>query len=263
MENAESAGRQSTPPKVFISYCWTSPGHQDRIRQWAERLLADGIDVIFDLFALKEGHDKYAFMEKMVTDPSVTHVLLFCDSRYAEKADARAGGVGTESQIVSREVYDKVDQSKFIPIACEFGQNGEPSLPVFLRSRIWIDFSSLEAANENWEKLVRALFGKPIHLKPQLGKPPAYITNLSAVPASPIIGKFSTFKQALLNDSKSLRIYRDDFLTACLEHADALRVRQQPDATSLADKIVEDCASVVSPKYVNKVGRVSRGWNRQ
>jgi hypothetical protein len=50
---------------------------------------------------LKEGHDKYVFMEKMVTDPSVTHVPVICDRIYAEKADARKAGVGTESQIMS------------------------------------------------------------------------------------------------------------------------------------------------------------------
>src|ERR1035441_4474886 len=47
---------------------------------------------------------------------------------YAEKADGKKAGVGTESQIISREVYEKVEQSKFIPIACEFSDQGEPCL---------------------------------------------------------------------------------------------------------------------------------------
>jgi hypothetical protein len=72
-------------PKVFISYSWTSQAHQDRVREWAERLVEDGIDVVLDLFDLKEGDDKYAFMERMVTDPNVSHVLLICDKSYAEK----------------------------------------------------------------------------------------------------------------------------------------------------------------------------------
>ena len=110
----------STPkkPKVFISYSWTTPKFRDQVRQWADRLAADGVDIILDQYDLKEGDDKYAYMEKMVTDPSVSHVLMFIDKRYAEKADARSAGVGTESQIISKEIYQKVVQSKFVPIAC-------------------------------------------------------------------------------------------------------------------------------------------------
>jgi hypothetical protein len=78
------------------------------------------------MFDQKKGNDKYAFMEKMVTDPTVTHVLVMCDISYAEKADARKVGVGTETQIISREIYEKVEQSKFIPIVCEFSEPGEP-----------------------------------------------------------------------------------------------------------------------------------------
>src|ERR1039457_7064826 len=128
--------KQPHLPKVFISYSWTSPGHQERVRQWAERLVQDGIDVVLDVYDLKEGHDKYSFMERMVTDPNVTHVLVVCDKAYSEKADAKKAGVGTESQIISREVYEKVEQSKLIPVVCEF-VDGEPTLPTFFKSRIW------------------------------------------------------------------------------------------------------------------------------
>ena len=231
-------------PKVFISYSWTSPGHQERVRQWAERLVGDGIDVILDIYDLKEGHDKYSFMEKMVTDPNVTHVLVVCDKAYSEKADGKKAGVGTESQIISREVYEKVEQSKFIPVVCEFSGDREPFLPTFFKSRIWIDFSSLEAVNDNWERLVRALYGKPAHQKPQLGEPPAYITTDTTTPSSPAIGKFSTFKQALLQNRKGLNIYRREFLSACVEYADALRVRDRPDVNSLGTRILEDCGKL-------------------
>ena len=57
-------------PKVFISYSWSSQAHQERVREWAERLVGDGVDVVLDLYDLKEGQDKYAFMERMVTNPS-------------------------------------------------------------------------------------------------------------------------------------------------------------------------------------------------
>jgi hypothetical protein len=233
-------------PKVFISYSWTSPGHQEQVRQWAERLLSDGIEVVIDVFDLKEGHDKYHFMERMVTDPKITHVLVICDKGYAEKADAKKAGVGTESQIISSEVYGKVDQSKFIPIACEFSNELEPFLPVFLKSRIWLDFSTPEAINQNWEKLVRLLHGKPAYQKPQVGRVPAYITASSGALSSPAIGKFATFRQAFLSNTKGLNLYRQDFLSACIDYADTLRVRKDPelDAASFAPKILQDCGNL-------------------
>lgn len=180
------------PPKAFISYSWSTPGHCDRIRSYAERLVNDGVEVVLDQWDLLEGQDKNAFMEKMVSDKSVSHVLIFSDQEYAQKADNRKAGVGTESQIISQEVYDKVDQKKFIPIVCERQENDEPYLPVFLKSRIWIDFSSPESENENWERLLRVLYGRPIHEKPKLGKAPAYIQPDSAAPSSPALGKYNS-----------------------------------------------------------------------
>ncbi len=164
---------QPTQPKVFISYSWSSQGHQNLIREWAERLVdQSGVDVVLDQFDLNEGDDKYVFMEKMVADKSITHVLVICDKLYAEKADARKAGVGTETQIMSKEIYDKVEQSKFIPVISEFDVKGEPYMPLFLKSRVWIDFSSPQSTNKNWERLIRLIFGKPLHEKPKLGKPP-------------------------------------------------------------------------------------------
>jgi hypothetical protein len=101
-----------TRPKAFISYSWSSQAHRDRIRQYGERLIEDNVDVVLDQWDLREGQDKNAFMEKMATDPTVTHVLVFSDRQYAAKADKRKAGVGTESQIISQEVYQKGGSKK-------------------------------------------------------------------------------------------------------------------------------------------------------
>jgi len=85
-------------------------------------------------------------------------------------------------------------------------------------------------------QLVRLIFGKPQHEKPELGKPPAYITNDKASPSSPAITKFNAFRQALIQDKKGLSIYRKDFLDACISYADALRVRERPNVDSLGKK---------------------------
>ena len=53
-------------PKVFISYSWTNPNHEEWVINLAERLVSDGVDVVIDKWNLKEGQDKYHFMESMV-----------------------------------------------------------------------------------------------------------------------------------------------------------------------------------------------------
>jgi hypothetical protein len=226
-------------PKAFISYSWTSPAHCELIRSYAERLRNDGIDTILDQWDLSEGQDKYAFMEKMVTDESVTHVLVFSDKEYAEKADARKAGVGTESQIMSKEIYDKVDQKKFIPLVCEWKADGEPYLPAFFHARKWIDFSTPERVNENWEQLIRVLYGKPLHTKPALGKPPSYVSENKDKPALPTIGKFATMREAIVNNKPVISLCRQDFLDAAFAYADSLRVRKKPEVEHLDETALE------------------------
>ena len=69
--------------KAFISYSWSTPEHEQWVSDLAERLCEDGIDVQLDKWGLKEGHDKYAFMEKMVTDPEIKKVVIISDRFYA------------------------------------------------------------------------------------------------------------------------------------------------------------------------------------
>ena len=46
--------------KVFISYCWSSPEHENWVYNLAERLMNDGIEVKYDKWDLKGGQDKNA-----------------------------------------------------------------------------------------------------------------------------------------------------------------------------------------------------------
>jgi hypothetical protein len=231
-------------PKVFISYSWSSEAHKQLVRSLADRLMEDGVEVILDIYDLKEGNDKHAFMEKFVTDPTVTHALIICDKVYSEKANARKAGVGTETQLISKEVYDKVDQSKFIPIACEFDDQGEAYLPAFLSSRIWIDFSTREKINQNWERLIRLLYGKPEYVKPSLGQAPIYLAEVTSVSSNPIRIKFERFKQAILEQHAGINRFRADFIDACFQHIEDLRFRPRPEASGWGKKIIEDCSKL-------------------
>lgn len=164
-------------PKVFISYSWSS---SDKVLELAQRLLANGVDVILDKWDLKEGHDKYAFMEQSVTDPKVDKVLIICDKAYAEKANNREGGVGDETVIISPEIYGNVKQEKFIPVIFEVDENANPYRPAYIKSRIYIDLSTEDDRFEvNYETLLRNIHNKPLYRKPSIGTVPEWLENES------------------------------------------------------------------------------------
>jgi hypothetical protein len=202
-------------PKVFISYSWSSPQHKNWVIDLAERLSVDGIHVIIDEWDLKEGQDMFHFMEKMVKDKNITKVLVVTDKHYQKKADERMGGVGTESQLISKEVYEDVNQEKFIPIIKEKDGNELPCLPVFMKSRIYIDLSSEEKFEEEYEKLVRNIYGRPLSKRPPMGIAPAYILE-----EDPVILRTAQKTKEIKNlvsktekdPSGHIEDYLDDFL---------------------------------------------------
>lgn len=166
-------------PKVFISYSWSSDW---LVLPLAERLVSHGVDVILDKWDLKEGQDKYTFMEQCVNNPDVTKVLIVCDKKYAEKANNRTGGVGDETVIISSEVYGKMTQEKFIPVIAEHNEDGSACVPTYIKTRIYVDLSDPQRYEDEYEKLLRNIYEKPLYSKPKLGSRPDWIdeekTNL-------------------------------------------------------------------------------------
>ena len=161
--------------KVFISYAWTNNEYTSKILLLAERLMSDGVGTIIDKWDLSAGQDKYAFMEQMIQDRSIDHVLIMLNREYKQKSDERKGGVGTEAQIISSDLYNKVDQTKFIPIVIEKDDSGRPYLPIYLNNRIYIDLSENENYEYRYEELLRLIYKRPQFQKPKLGTAPLWI----------------------------------------------------------------------------------------
>ena len=170
-------------PKLFISYSWTTPDHEAWVLQLATDMRESGVDVILDKWDLREGHDAHAFMEKMVTDPDIKKVVLICDKAYVEKADGRSGGVGTETQIISGEIYAKQAQDKFVAVVTERAEDGRAYLPAYYRSRIYIDLSDPATRTENFDRLLRWAYDKPLYQKPELGQTPSFLSEEKATVA--------------------------------------------------------------------------------
>jgi hypothetical protein len=168
-------------PKVFISYAWTSTQHKEWVRKLATDLQSNGVEVRLDQWHLREGNDANAFMESCVQDASVTKIILVCDPNYVTKANSRKGGAGTEAQIISPELYGSVEQTKVVAVIAQYPEDGTDPVPIFARSRVYIDLSSHDKYGSNFEQLTRWLFDKQVHIPPPLGKPPSFITNSSAI----------------------------------------------------------------------------------
>jgi hypothetical protein len=160
-----------TNPKVFISYAWTNDEYSKEVATIAERLVNNGIDVLFDKWELSLGKNKYPYMEKSVADNTVSKVLIFCNQDYKSRADNRILGVGDETVIISAEVYKKKDSTKFIPIVMEHKTNGETYIPTYLEGKIYVDLSrnNPQFVSE-YEKLVRDIWSEPEIQKPKLGQ---------------------------------------------------------------------------------------------
>lgn len=189
-------------PKVFISYAWSTKEYDERVINFASRLRQDGIDVLLDKWMIDPGADTVNFMEKCVKDPTVTYVIMLLDKKYTEKADSRKGGVGIETQIISNEVYNNVEQSKFIPIIFDRGENGEVYVPVYLKTRFYYDMTK-DNVEEEYMNLVKHIYGVEVYKKPELGQKPSWVDNESQ--------KVDPLKFKIINSNNTINILSDLF----------------------------------------------------
>lgn len=188
--------------KVFISYAWGNSEHQQWIVDLATRLMNDSVDVVLDRWSLQDGHDIHSFMETMVKAKDIFRVLIVSDKTYTEKSNDRAGGVGTETQIITPNIYSKQEQVKFIPLVRERDEDGHAFLPVYLQSRKYIDFSREEDFENSYEELLRNILEAPSLPKPKLGiKAPSYITD-SVVNLAETHNKLKTINNQINKNGK-------------------------------------------------------------
>ena len=207
-------------PKVFISYSWTSKEYQESIISLSERMRHDGVDIKLDVWDLKDGQDKYAYMEQCVTDDSIDKVLILSDHLYAEKADKRKGGVGNETTIISVEVYEDADQQKFIPVVMERDEKGEACLPQYLKSRIYRDLSG-DNYEAEYESLLRTIYEMPAHRKPELGERPKWLLEETPDAIYPLKGALKMIAVADLGaKGVSIREFLDLYIEAMKQFYD-------------------------------------------
>ncbi|MFN9645658.1 MAG: SUMF1/EgtB/PvdO family nonheme iron enzyme [Cyanobacteriota bacterium] len=166
-------------PRVFLSYSHDSEAHRAWVRQLAERLRANGVDVILDQWDLRAGADVVRFMERGIVEAA--RVLLVCTANYVAKAEERKGGAGYEGMVVTGQVADATDTIKFVPIVRD---NGSASpIPAFLGKRLWLDFRDDRCFEESFRKLLHDLHEVPEYPKPPLGPSPFAAPPRPATPS--------------------------------------------------------------------------------
>lgn len=233
-----------TTPKVFISYSWSNDDYQQWVIDLAKRLVHDGVEVKIDKWDLIEGHDKYVFMEQMVRADEIDKVLMLCDEKYQSRANAREGGVGDETQIISSNIYGSTQQEKFIPIVTERDQGGQSFLPSYLASRIYIDLSNDEIFEDGYEQLLRSIYKVPLHQKPQLGKMPSFLSErqVDHLKTSAIIRRMESLIDKHPNRLKSLSY---DFTEKFVEALSELSIQMKEG--SILDELVYEKIEATIP----------------
>ena len=174
--DAIAASEAKTAPVILISYTHEDEEHKAWVRNLAERLRADGVDVILDQWDLRPGQDVLAFMERRIRQAD--RVLLILTPEYRRKANDRIGGVGYESLVITGQLSSNLGTAKFIGLL----RRGDwsDSVPTFILSRYHIDFRDDAAIEKAYEELLRDVHETPAHPKPPLGKNPFSIESPSS-----------------------------------------------------------------------------------
>ena len=154
-------------PKVFISYSHDSQEHKHWALNFATRLRNNGIDAIIDQWELKPGDDLPHFMETHLSNSD--YILMVCTDTYVNKANSGIGGVGYEKMIITSDLLKNIDGNKVIPI---IRQNGTHNVPIFLKTKLFIDFSIDSNSEFSYDELSRAIHKSPLFVKPEIGNNP-------------------------------------------------------------------------------------------
>lgn len=244
--------------KVFISYCRTSTEYKEKVISLAKRLMDDGVDVKIDAWDLKEWNDLYDFMEGMVKDDTISKVLVICNEEYEKKSNKRKWGVWTETQIISKEVYDDVSQNKFIPIILEKKQDWTSSIPIYMKSRLYVDLSN--DFEDNYEKLLRAIYDKPLHKKPVLGIAPSYITDEEPLQLS-TAHKLFVIKNILEKDPSKINPALKDYFNKFIEWLKSYRIIWDWGNINEIDILIEKYINDMTPMRDDYLQLLEIIWN--
>lgn len=158
------------PPVVCISYTWDDEPHKEWVLNLANKLIDSGIETLLDRYHLRLGSDKNKFMEDMIAKSD--RVLVILTPNYKNKADNRIDGAGYEYSLITSEIFNRQESSKFIPILRK--GSIKDSSPITLASKIAIFMREDDNFEEQLEELCREIHNEPKIKPPKVGPKPKY-----------------------------------------------------------------------------------------
>lgn len=173
-------------PTVFISYSWENDAHKVWVRELAEQLRINGVDVRLDQWHVAPGQSLTQFMETEVH--RCEFVVIVCTRAYARKSLERAGGVGYEQQIISGNIVAGVARERFIPIVRdgEFEPGPNCAIPGHFLGIYAVDMRDETVRERSVESLLRAIYRQPALIPPPLGPAPNWAKGITETPNSEI-----------------------------------------------------------------------------
>jgi hypothetical protein len=172
-------------PIVFMSYSWDNDLHKQWVLNLADRLCADGIDVILDRYYLKPGVNLQHFVENSIA--KAQRIIIVFTPNYKLKADKRSGGVGYEYSIMNVDLYkNQTCNEKIIPVLRSGKQ--EDSIPTFMQQYIHLDTRNDENFENSYVDLLREIYNEPAIQKPKVGTKPQFDKKPSEEIEKPAIG---------------------------------------------------------------------------
>ena len=152
---------------VFISYSWDDENHKKWVLELANKLVAEGVNVLLDRYELRLGKNLPHFVESSIK--KADRIIIVFTANYKLKAEKRAGGVGYEYSIMNAELYEnQTKNEKIIPVL----RSGikTDSIPEFMQQYIHLDMRSDANFKNSFIDLLREINDEPEIVKPKLGK---------------------------------------------------------------------------------------------
>lgn len=151
-------------PRVFLSYSHDSEEHKAWVSKLANRLNSLRVWVIFDQWDLLLGGDLARFMEQGIS--SSDRVLVICTEEYNRKANSGKGGTGYEKMIMTADLLTDQGSSLIVPLV---RGRQSPETPIFLRTRLYIDFRVDADFDAQIDRLAQRIL-EPYSQRPPLGQ---------------------------------------------------------------------------------------------
>jgi tetratricopeptide (TPR) repeat protein len=170
-----SADREPPSPRVFISYSQHDPAHSRRVREFAEALASDGLDVELDQYHQHEVLDWPRWCEERLRPENSDFVLMICSAEYKNRIEGRVAadegrGVFWEGSIIDDYLYDAKANERFIPVLLD--DENEESLPQAVRgwTRFKVSGCGIASGEVGYTNLYRLLTRQPGVIKPKPGE---------------------------------------------------------------------------------------------